>query len=136
MPLTVEEPQSAAVSTFVREDQFIVVWWMTRVECISALNRKTREGVLDTTEVRNAWGVLDSLTNSWSEIQPSAGLRVAAESFLRRHPLAAGDACQLAAAWRWCRGDPRGREFISLDGTLREAATQEGFSVLPEHFPA
>jgi hypothetical protein len=47
------------------------------------------------------------------------------------HPLRAADSLQLAAALLWTRGRPAGHDLVCLDERLREAATSEGFAVLP-----
>ena len=39
VPVCVAEPASAKVRRLVEEDPSIVVWWATRVECLSALAR-------------------------------------------------------------------------------------------------
>jgi hypothetical protein len=109
----------------------MVVWWGTRVECMSALTRKKREGNLNWLEVDQSKRVLDGLAASWSQIRPSDSLRDMAEALLRVHPLRAADAYQLAAAMRWAKGVPGGRDFVCLNGTLLEAAKREGFSILP-----
>lgn len=47
------------------------------------------------------------------------------------HPLRAADASQLAAAITW-RGESAGsHEFVCLDERLGDAASREGFEVLP-----
>ena len=107
-----------------------VVWWGTRIECISALSRKAREGVL--TPLDEAWArvPLFYLSQSWNEVQPSGRLRSLAEGFLAVHPLKAADALQLAAAFMWCAGHTQGREFVCLDYQLSTAAHEEGFTTL------
>jgi len=45
--------------------------------------------------------------------------------------LRAADALQLAAALAWAQEQPLGRELVSLDLRLREAAQGEGFTILP-----
>ena len=46
---------------------------------------------------------------------------------IRRFPLKAADALQLAAGLAWTSGRPRSRAFISGDTQLLEAAGQLGF---------
>lgn len=74
---------------------------------------------------------LRSLANGWSEMQPTERLRSLAERILTVHALKAADALQLAAALRWCEGEPEGRDFLYLNGRLWEAARKEGFSLVP-----
>lgn len=109
----------------------MAVWWAARVECISALARRSREGVLGTTGEEHARRALGMLAGSWSEILPTDRLRTLAERLLAVHPIRAADALQLAAALQWCAGEPIGRPFVCLDQRLREAARREGFVLLP-----
>lgn len=131
VPLLVNEPKSATMKAVHSADRDLVTWWGTRGECISALSRRRREGKLSSREIVDARVLLDSLSNSWAEMQPSDRVRTLAESFMDMHPLKAADALQLAAAFRWAAERPGGYEFVSLDGTLRRAAEAEGFTVLP-----
>jgi predicted nucleic acid-binding protein len=131
VPLLVNEPQSATMKNVHSADTDLVTWWGTRPECISALNRRRREGELSSQEVADARVLLDHLSNSWAEMQPTDRVRSLAERFMDTHPLKAADALQLAAAFRWAAEHPVGHEFVSLDGTLRRAAEAEGFTVLP-----
>jgi predicted nucleic acid-binding protein len=135
VPLLISEPKSATMKNLLGEDAELITWWGTRAECISALNRRRREGSLSSTDVTNARTILDQLSGSWSEMQPTKRVRVLAERFMDTHPLKASDAMQLAAAFRWAAEQPGGHEFVSLDGTLRRAAAASGFAVLPTDFP-
>ena len=130
--LCVTEPSSAAVRPILQRDSSIVVWWATHTECISALMRQVRDGSLKLAGERQARFVLKTLTMSWTEMQPSNPLRDTAERLLAVHALRAADAFQLSAAIRWCQGEPKGAEVVSFDLRLREAASKEGFSILPE----
>lgn len=131
IPLILEEPASGLARTLLEEDGDVVVWWATRVEAISALVRRTRESELDATGEAQARLVLVRLVDSWSEVQPTSRLRAAAERALAVHTLRAADALQLAAALRWCDGEPGDNSFVCLDERLREAARKEGFHLLP-----
>jgi uncharacterized protein with PIN domain len=132
VPLIANEPNTTILKDLLRTDESIAVWWGTRVECMSALTRKSRDGEIAWHEVDQGKRVLDILAKSWSHIPPSDSLRDMAEAFIRVHPLKAQDAYQLAAAMRWAKGIPRGKEFVCLNGTLRTAAENEGFTILPE----
>jgi hypothetical protein len=80
---------------------------------------------------------LDEFLSKALEVPPSDGLRAIACGVLRVHDLRAADALQLAAALMWAEQRPAGRGFACLDRKLREAATREGFDVLPhEEFAA
>jgi uncharacterized protein len=134
VPLIVNEPKSGTMRSLQGEDSDLVTWWGTRAECISALNRRKREGSLSSTDVTDARALLDRLSGTWAEMQPTQVVRALAERFMDTHPLKAADAMQLAAAYRWAAEQPGGYEFVSLDGTLRSAAAAEGFTILPKDF--
>jgi len=131
VPVCVAEPASAKVRRLVEEDPSIVVWWATRVECLSALARRRREGRLAAPAEAQARQVLLALAGVWSEIVPSERLRQRTERLLSLHALRASEAFQLAAALLWSRGETTGEAFVSFDERLREAAGREGFRILP-----
>lgn len=107
----------------------MTVWWATQIECVSALARLEREGALGS-PLSEAFGRLRQFAASWREIIPSDEVREAAARFLRVHPLRAGDALQLAAAFVAASGRPSSLEFVVLDERLAIAAQKEGFSVV------
>lgn len=113
------------------EDTRMIIWWATEVEAISALARRHRDGQLSQSAVGQARSLLTALSESWSEVQPSARLRRMAARLLLVHPLRAAGALQIAAALAWTDGDPGHNHVICLDERLRLAAQLEGFVVLP-----
>ena len=131
LPLVSREPLSEEMRGLLGEDVGMVVWWATRVECVSAISRRAREGSLLAEDEASARGLLDDLSESWTEALPTARLRALAEQVLTAHPLRAADALQLAAALIWCGSQPRGRAFVCLDERLRSAASRSGFGLLP-----
>jgi predicted nucleic acid-binding protein len=131
LPLVSREPFSDGMRRLLEEDVGMVVWWATRVECVSAISRRAREGLLGTEGEAAARGLLDDLSESWTEAQPTARLRGLAEQSLTAHPLRAADALQLAAALIWCGYQTRGCSFVCLDERLRTAASRSGFVLLP-----
>jgi len=131
IPLCMKEKTSEAIKGLMKDDEDIVVWWTTRIECLSALSRRQREGVLPSADEAKARTVLSALAATWSEVQPTETVRLRAERLLSIHPLRAADALQLASALIWAQETPRGLDFVCLDQNLREAALKEGFSVLP-----
>ena len=133
IPLCMKERASEAMEGLMKGDEDVVVWWMTRIECLSALSRRRREGVLSSGDEVQARAVLSALAAAWSEIQPTEVVRMRAERLLSIHPLRAADALQLAAALMWAQETPRGFEFVCLDQNLREAAFKEGFSIQPSY---
>ena len=80
MPLLVDEDMSATMLGTHEADQDLVTWWGTGPECISALNRRRREGSLTHENVRHARELLDPLRESWSEMLPTDRTRDLAES--------------------------------------------------------
>ena len=131
IPLCLKEKASEAVKGLMKDDEDIVVWWTTYIECLSALSRRQREGVLTSGDATKARAVLSALAAAWSEVQPTELVRLRAERLLSIHPLRAADALQLAAALVWAQETPRGLDFVCLDQNLRESSLKEGFSIKP-----
>ena len=131
IPICLKEQLSETVKRLIKADEDIVVWWTTRVECLSAMLRRRREGVLNTDAELKARAILSALSIEWSEVQPSELVRQRAERLLSIHPLRSADAFQLAAALIWAQENPQGHEIVCLDQNLREAAHKEGFTVIP-----
>ena len=93
--------------------------------------RQRREGGLSLQGERQARRLLRLLAGSWSEVRPSELLRSTAERLLAAHLLRAADAFQLAAALQWCQRHTTDRKLVTFDLRLREAAREEGFTILP-----
>ena len=132
---------SALVSLCVEEDdstrlrrlagEAIVTWAMSRVEIASAIERRSREHRLTAEGRLQAMTALHELADSWTEIHSIAPVSDRALRLLAIHPLRAADAMQLAAALVAVLERPRGHEFVCTDQRLCEAASREGFGVLP-----
>ena len=131
VPLCLREPTSPSVRRIAEQDGALVVWWGTPVECCSAFARLRRDGLLSRAGEDQARRLLGRLADGWTEVEPSREVRENAGRVLLLHPLRAADSLQLAAALLWTRGRPAGRDLVCLDERLREAATREGFTVLP-----
>ncbi|MEE8292728.1 MAG: type II toxin-antitoxin system VapC family toxin [Candidatus Tectomicrobia bacterium] len=131
IPLCLEEPRTPLLKKVSEEDEAIVVWWGTPVECYSAFARLRREGVLSADDEDQACYILGRLATAWTEVEPSQEVREQAQRVLRLHPVRAADALQLAAALVWVQGQPFGQHFVCLDRRLREAAQREGFLIFP-----
>lgn len=131
IPLCINEPQTKFVRAFVQEDEAIVAWWGSLVECYSAFSRLRREGFLDASGEDQIRQLIGILSDTWIEIEPGEEVRDIAGRLLMNHPLRAADSLQLAAALVWVGKTPRGDKFICLDRRLREAARKEGFTLLP-----
>jgi len=131
VPCCVIEPRSHLIKEILQDDQEMIVWWATRIECLSALFRLVREGVLHDREEEMAQVVLQKLAETWREILPTQMVRETAERLLAVHPLHTADALQLSAALIGAGKNPRGHLFVCLDKGLRVPARKEGFTLLP-----
>jgi predicted nucleic acid-binding protein len=128
--LVAEEPRSAACRRLLKDKQGVVVWALTRTEMISAVWQRARSGDLTTTSLTRALTRIEAMSRQWDEISDLDLVRERAERLLAQHPLRAADALQLAAALILTRDRPRGRDFVTADGVLAQAAAAEGFRVL------
>ncbi|MBI4421988.1 MAG: type II toxin-antitoxin system VapC family toxin [Gemmatimonadetes bacterium] len=117
----------------LQTDDAVVVWWGTVVECASAFARQRKAQRLTPDQESEADAALRGLATRWTEVLASAEVRRQALRVVRVHGLRAPDALQLAAALVWAEGgDPADRQLVALDDRLREAARQEGFTIVPE----
>ena len=128
--LLVEEKNTDECETWFSSDPQIATWWLSRVECASALNRLNRDGNLRDADLRLALSDLETLSNSFVEVLPVDAVRSIALRLLRSHPLRAADALQLASAVLAAGEDRRELEFVSYDARLVQAADREGFSCI------
>jgi len=129
IPLIFPEARSAALTRAFNEDRHPVIWWVTPVECQSALARVVREKHLQKDHARRAVERLRAIRARTNEIAPSDDIRARAVHLLGVHPLRAADALQLAAALAWCEGQPTGELFVCTDRRLGDAARHEGFEL-------
>jgi hypothetical protein len=127
--LLVNQPATQRVQALAAKDPAMLVWWGTEVECASAVSRLEREGDINPPAVSLAFTRLTEFKRVWTEVDPSESVREAAVRFLRVHPLCAGDALQLAAAYLGAERRPASLELVSLDDRLAAAARKEGFAV-------
>jgi len=132
IPLCLKQPNTGAVKKLVEADGDIVAWTGALVEGLSAFARLRREAILDRQGEVQVRHVLERLSESWSEISSTNRVREFAARALLLHPLRAADSLQLAAALVWANGSPRALEFVCLEQRVREAASLEGFEVLPK----
>lgn len=129
VPLLVREKDTDQREAQLTEATGMITWWGTRLECLSALCRREREGVLSAEAVHAATARLDALDQQWLVVSPSQALVSRAERLLRVHPLRAADAMQLAAALLACREEPKLCTFHVADTRLALSAAKEGFLV-------
>ncbi|MBA2534573.1 MAG: type II toxin-antitoxin system VapC family toxin [Rubrobacter sp.] len=100
LPLISEEAFSGVVAGLLREDDEIIVWWGTWLECSAAVSRLRRENSLDEAGEEEARAALDRLAGNWVEQRPTDDTRLLAMLVSKRHPLKAADTRQIAAALR------------------------------------
>ncbi len=129
LPLVVREATSDVIRRQVEADPAIVTWWGTRVECVSAIARLERDGLLLAPQTRAALARLDEMAARWSEVPAINDVRVQATRLLRTHRLRAADSLQLAAAIVASSFAAASLPFLTLDVRLAEAAEREGFPV-------
>ncbi|MFP4566928.1 MAG: type II toxin-antitoxin system VapC family toxin [Spirochaetaceae bacterium] len=127
VPLLVEEERTDRSAALLRGDRDIVTWWLSKVECASALNRLRRDDAFSEEQLGESLALLDTLSSGWIEVQPGARLRATALRLLRVHSLKAADAMQLAAAVAIAETDRSMLPFVTYDDRLSRAAQREGF---------
>jgi len=130
VPLLVLEDASEAVRRELVEDSVVFAWWGSRVECVSAIARREREGALSAASALAALRRLDAVRDAWAEVQPTERVRDTAVRLLRSHSLRGADALQLAAAIAAAEDQPRSLPIVTLDNHLGDAAEREGFPVI------
>ena len=130
VPLLVDEPSSHRMRTILTRDRDVAVWWATVVECVSAIGRRERVGMVAPSSAAESYEGLAILALSWSEVPPAEAIRDDARRLVRVHDLRAADAFQLAAARAACDDHPETLPFVTLDDRLALAASREGFPVL------
>ena len=127
VPLCVSEPSSGVLRNLAGGTS-VVTWGGSLVEIASAIERRSREGVLTADQRLEAHRNLRSLAAAWTEITALAPVRERALRLLATHSLRASDAMQLAAALVATSDRPQGHHFICGDRRLLDAATREGFT--------
>ncbi len=132
VPLVVAEPASKAVRSRLAEDGHIVTWAWTRTEIVSAIERRTREGLLSRPQRREVLERFAAFADSWDEVTEILAVRTRASALLARHPLRAADAGQLGAALLVQEQMAEPLPFVCLDGRLAYAAELESLRVIPE----
>jgi len=131
VPLLLLEGDTPRRREQLKEDAVMVVWWGSRVECESAIERHIREGGLDAAKISLARARMGELEECWHEIPPSSKVRRLAIRLLRTHPLRSADALQLAAALSLLEDERKlSMPFLTADHRLAQAAEIEGLTVL------
>ena len=128
--LLFEEQTTRLVQSWLQDNGEVIVWALTRVELVSAIERRAREGILGAPERAAALVRVERIFHDAHEVTDLAAVRTRAVRLLGRHPLRAADALQLAAALVVSDPEPSSLALAALDRRLAEAARAEGLRVL------
>ena len=129
--IALDEKATKSVRGLVRADAELLVWILSEVEIASALWRRRRGNELTEAVRAETQRQIDlTFSNAITISDVSAVLR-RARRLLAAHTLRAAHAMQLAAALLACEDDPARLPFVTLDDRLADAATREGFTVVP-----
>ncbi len=131
VPLVVAEPASEVVRNLVADDGHIVTWAWTRTEIVSAVERRTREGLITRPQRRELIERIAAFADNWDEVTEILAVRARANALLARHPLRAADAGQLGAAILVQEQLATPLAFVCLDSRLAHAAELESLRVIP-----
>ena len=129
VPLIVAESDSEQARGWLAEDDHIVTWVWTRTEITSAIERRTREGLLSRRQRREVLARLGTLASGWDEVADVLAVRSRADALLARHPLRAADAGQLGAALLVQEQLAGALTFVCRDQRLLSAADVEGLRI-------
>jgi|ERR1017187_1573957 predicted nucleic acid-binding protein len=130
VPLVIEEPNTGVVSGWLDADPEMLLWGLTRVELVSAVERRAREGLLSIETRSAALRRIDRIANAAHEVTDLLAVRAKSMALLGRHALRAADAAQLGAALVVSDPAPGSLTVVVLDRKLAQAAAREGFDVL------
>jgi predicted nucleic acid-binding protein len=125
--LVVRQRHTGTAESLLDDGSRIAAWWATPVECGSALARLFRDGHLGAEDIHAASRRLHEISRHWIEIEPNESLREMAQALVRRHPIRAADALQLAAAMSYSERAAAAPEFVTFDQRVGSAAQHEGF---------
>ncbi|MDX1584870.1 MAG: type II toxin-antitoxin system VapC family toxin, partial [Thermoanaerobaculia bacterium] len=112
VPLVVAEDSSKRVRALLRDDPAIVTWAWTRIEIVSAIERRAREGTLSREMRRECLSRFEAFAEHWDEIVDLLAVRTRAMTILARQEVRAADAAQLAAAMLLAEDDPSSIELV------------------------
>ena len=130
IPLFMEEAGTALVRSWLAEDGSMAVWALTRLEVVSAIERRARDCHLNASQRVWALDTCEKLLKTAHELSDVLAARSRALPLLGRYALRAADAAQLGAALLLAESDVSSLPFVALDRRLAEAARREGFRVL------
>lgn len=75
VPLVVVEPASSLAREWLADDERIITWVWTRIEIVSAIERRTREGSLSRRQRREARERFDAFAGNWDEVTDVLAVR-------------------------------------------------------------
>ncbi len=130
VPLVIEEASTGLVSGWLDTDPEMLLWGLTRVEIVSAIERRGRDGFLSIAARSAALRRIDRIASAAHEVTDLLAVRTKSIALLGRHALRAADAAQLGAALVIADPEPASLTMAVLDRRLAEAASREGFEVL------
>ena len=131
VPLAVYEEETDYCLKTLSDDQEMLIWCLSRLEVMSALCRRVREGALNEGDLQEAKRHLNDLVERAYEVKAIEKVRQRALRLLEVHPLRAADACQLASALVATQEDPHRLAIVCFNQRLKNAAIKEGFIVNP-----
>ena len=131
VPLVVYEEETDYCLKTLSDDQEMLIWCLSRLEVMSALCRRVREGALNQRYFQEAKRHLNDLVERAYEVKAIEKVRQRALRLLEVHPMRAADACQLASALVATQEDPDRLVIVCFDQRLKDAAIKEGFIVNP-----
>lgn len=127
----VVESGTASIRGIGHRDPDRVIWRLTEIEIASGLWRRRRSNDLTEDARSVAQHGADQLLSNAIVIADVPPVVNRARRLLATHNLRAADALQLAAALVATEDQPSRFAFVTLDDRLAEAASREGFTVLP-----
>lgn len=123
----------------LRKLPLLVISQLARVEVPAALWRKRRTGHARAVAARRLVDEFEADYFGSDDVPPRFAVVTATDPVLDaaarlagRHGLRAYDAVQLASAQLAAAADPECTTFAAFDGTLRDVAAAEGFTLIPE----
>lgn len=130
LPSIVKEAGSNLGRGWLREDGDLVLWALSRLELVSAIERRTRERQLTARQRKQALLRIERISRGAHEVGDVAAIRARAVPLLARHPLRTAGAAQLGAALLVAHPEPASLTLVVLDQRLAAAAEREGLDVL------
>jgi len=115
----------------LRDDPELAIRVLTQVEIESALWRRHRGGDIRDNQRVKAQRRFNETVSVALAISDIFAVASRARRLLATHNLRSANALQLAAALLACDDEPARLPFVTLDDRLADAATREGFTVLP-----